>query len=435
MNNKEKTYIRRVADDELEFRLETFSAVLIEGPKWSGKTTTAENKATSVLKLQEEIDDDPSFIDMAEAHPSSLLTGDNPRLLDEWQLVPALRDAVRSDADKRRLPGLYILTGSNSVNEKNIRHSGIGRISRMKMYPMSLAESGESSGKISLRTLFENPGMELDAFESTLSIEELAFAICRGGWPYSLFLNSDKSKLFIAKDYLSGICNVEISTIDGIKRDSVSTRLLLRSYARHISEPASFSSIMADMESRPEIRSDKTLASYIEALEKLFVIEDVPAWCPSIRSKTAIRSSSKREFTDPSIAAAALGINPESLLKDMKTFGFLFENLVCRDLRVYISPLGGSLSYYRDRYGLEADFTVHLDDGRFALIECKTGSRQIDQGAEHLIEIKNLIRKANEKAQQAPLREPDLMIILTAGKYAYKRQDGVYVIPVGLLGP
>ena len=430
-----KTYLKRVADEELEFRLETFSAVQIEGPKWCGKTTTAEMKAGSVLKLQEKVDDDPGFLEMAKSHPVSLLAGENPRLLDEWQLIPSLRDAVRTDADRRRTPGLYILTGSNSVDESKISHSGIGRVTRMKMYPMSLAESEESSGTVSLRSLFENPEKEIDVGESQLSIDQLAFAICRGGWPYSLFLNSDRSKLYIARDYLSGICNTEISTVDGVRRDGTTTRLLLRSYARHISEPATQASILADIESRSVIKSDKTLNEYLVALERLFVIEDVPAWCPAIRSRTAIRSGVKREFTDPSIAAAALGIGPDFLLKDMRTFGFLFECLAARDLRVYSSPLDGTLSYYRHRYGLEVDFTIHLADGRFALVECKLGSHQIDSGAEHLLKVRDLIRKANETKEQALLREPDLMIVLTGGKYAYKRSDGVFVIPIGVLGP
>ena len=430
-----KTYLKRVADEELEFRLETFSAVQIEGPKWCGKTTTAEMKAGSVLKLQEKVDYDPGFLEMAKSHPVSLLAGENPRLLDEWQLIPSLRDAVRTDADRRRTPGLYILTGSSSVDESKISHSGIGRVTRMKMYPMSLAESEESSGTVSLRSLFENPEKEIDVGESQLSIDQLAFAICRGGWPYSLFLNSDRSKLYIARDYLSGICNTEISTVDGVRRYGTTTRLLLRSYARHISEPATQASILADIESRSVIKSDKTLNEYLVALERLFVIEDVPAWCPAIRSRTAIRSGVKREFTDPSIAAAALGIGPDFLLKDMRTFGFLFECLAARDLRVYSSPLDGTLSYYRDRYGLEVDFTIHLADGRFALVECKLGSHQIDSGAEHLLKVRDLIRKANETKEQAPLREPDLMIVLTGGKYAYKRPDGVFVIPIGVLGP
>ncbi len=430
-----KEYLKRIADEELEFRLETFGAVQIDGPKWCGKTTTAEMKAKSVLKLQEKIDEEPGFLEMAKVRSRSLLEGDKPRLLDEWQLVPALRDAVRTDADKRSIPGLYILTGSNSVDESKVKHSGIGRITRMKMYPMSLFESGESSGKASLKSLFENPRQEIATSDSELSIENLAFSLCRGGWPYSLSLQSDKSKLFIAKDYLAGLCNVEISTVDGVKRDAASARLLVRSYARHVSEPATFTSIMEDMESRPVIKSDKTLGEYLGAFEKLYVIEDIPAWCPAIRSKTAIRSGVKREFTDPSIATAALGIGPDALLKDMRTFGFMFENLVARDLKVYSSLINGSLSYYRDRYGLEADFTIHLDDGRFALVECKLGSHQIEQGAAHLIEIRDLIRKANERQSQAPLKEPDLMMVITGGKYAYKREDGVFVIPIGVLGP
>ena len=435
MQMDKSKYRPRLVDKKLDEYLATFGAVCIEGPKWCGKTTTAEMKAGSVLKLQEKVDDDPGFLEMAKSHPVSLLAGENPRLLDEWQLIPSLRDAVRTDADRRRTPGLYILTGSNSVDESKISHSGIGRVTRMKMYPMSLAESEESSGTVSLRSLFENPEKEIDVGESQLSIDQLAFAICRGGWPYSLFLNSDRSKLYIARDYLSGICNTEISTVDGVRRDGTTTRLLLRSYARHISEPATLASILADIESRSVIKSDKTLNEYLVALERLFVIEDVPAWCPAIRSRTAIRSGVKREFTDPSIAAAALGIGPDFLLKDMRTFGFLFECLAARDLRVYSSLLDGTLSYYRDRYGLEVDFTIHLADGRFALVECKLGSHQIDSGAEHLLKVRDLIRKANETKEQAPLREPDLMIVLTGGKYAYKRSDGVFVIPIGVLGP
>ena len=428
-------YMKRIADEALDFRLETFGAVQVEGPKWSGKTTTAERKAKSILKLQEMVDEDASFINMAKSRPSSLLSGLKPRLLDEWQLVPALRDAVRTDVDKNHSPGLYILTGSNSINEEEVKHSGIGRITRMKMYPMALAESGESSGQVSLSSLFNNPDKGIADCISTLSIEELAFSICRGGWPYSLFLNSDKSKLYIAKDYLNGICNIEISTVDGVRRDGQSTRLLLRSYARHVSETATTTTILRDIDTRPVIKSEKTLSEYLTALEKLFVIEDVPAWCPAIRSKTAIRSGVKRGFTDPSIAAAALGIGPEALLKDMRTFGFLFESLVLRDIRAYTQLLDGHIAYYRDRYGIEADYTIHLDDGRFALVECKLGTHQIDQGAENLKKIRDLIRIANEKKSQAPLREPDLMIIITGGKYAYRRDDGIYVIPIGVLGP
>lgn len=430
-----KDYLRRVADDDLDFRLETFGAVQIDGPKWVGKTTSAEMKAASVLKLQEEIDQSPGFLEFAKARPSSLLQGARPRLIDEWQLVPAVRDAVRSEVDREGMPGLFLLTGSNSVDLDKLKHSGIGRISRMRMYPMSLFESGESSGSVSLKSLFADPSQDLAVPESTLSIEELVFAICRGGWPYSLSLRTDRSKLQIAKDYIAGVCAVEMSTVDGVRRDALSARLLLRSYARHVSEPASFTTILADLENRHALKSDKTLASYLLALEKLFIVEDIAAWCPAIRSKTAMRSGVKRELVDPSLACAALGLGPEALLKDMRTLGFMFECLVARDLRVYASPIDGSLSYYRDRYGLESDFVIHLEDGRFALVECKLGSHQIDEGAANLLRIRDLIRTANASAHQAPLREPDLMIVITGGKYAYRREDGVHVIPIGVLGP
>lgn len=427
-----KQYLPRIADKDLSLRMEAFGATLIVGPKWCGKTTTAAQRAKSVLSMQDP-DKKESYIATAKIKPSFLLNGEKPRLLDEWQVAPELWDAVRSFVDKKGEEGLFILTGSNAVDSRKIMHTGIGRISRMKMYPMSLYESLESNGKISLTELFNNPNYDIDGITSELTIEDLIFAACRGGWPSSLSKKSKEAQLYVAGDYLDGICETEISTIDGVNRNPAKTRLLLRSYARNVSTVAKKSVIIADMNSKSESISVSAFDSYVNALERLFVIEDVPAWCPSIRSASAIRSGHKREFVDPSIAVAALGVEPEYFQTDLKTFGFLFENLCARDLKVYSQAQKGDLSYYRDRYGLEADFVLHLKDGRYALIECKLGSLEIEEGAGHLLRLRNLIAEANKNEKQCPLRLPDLMIVLTGGEIAYRREDGVCIIPIGCL--
>lgn len=427
-----KQYLPRIADKDLSLRMEAFGATLIVGPKWCGKTTTAAQRAKSVLSMQDP-DKKESYIATAKIKPSFLLNGEKPRLLDEWQVAPELWDAVRSFVDKKGEEGLFILTGSNAVDSRKIMHTGIGRISRMKMYPMSLYESLESNGKISLTELLNNPNYDIDGITSELTIEDLIFAACRGGWPSSLSKKSKEAQLYVAGDYLDGICETEISTIDGVNRNPAKTRLLLRSYARNVSTVAKKSVIIADMNSKSESISVSAFDSYVNALERLFVIEDVPAWCPSIRSASAIRSGHKREFVDPSIAVAALGVEPEYFQTDLKTFGFLFENLCARDLKVYSQAQKGDLSYYRDRYGLEADFVLHLKDGRYALIECKLGSLEIEEGAGHLLRLRNLIAEANKNEKQCPLRLPDLMIVLTGGEIAYRREDGVCIIPIGCL--
>ena len=312
-------------------------------------------------------------------------------------------------------------------------HSGTGRISRMKMYPMSLFESQESNGRISLKAMFENPGMDIDGITSDLSIEELIFAACRGGWPAALRRKSDAAKLMIAKDYLNNICESDVSTVDGVQRNPVWTDMILRSYARNVSTLAKKTNILKDISANAESMTASTLDSYLNALERLFVIEDIDAWCPAIRSATTIRSGKKREFTDPSIAVAAMGLTPDYLKTDLKTFGFIFECLCIRDLKVYSQALGGRISYYHDRYDLEADAVLHLDNGHYALIEFKLGSREIEEGANHLLEIRQLIQKYNEKESQVPLREPDLMMVITGGEMAYTRKDGVKIVPIGAL--
>lgn len=427
-----KEYLKRIVDEELELRLEAFGATLIVGPKWCGKTTTAGEQAKSTLKMQDP-DMRDGYLATAKAKPSLLLKGDNPRLIDEWQEAPVLWDAVRTAVDERQEEGLFILTGSTSVDDKQIHHTGTGRISRLKMYTMSLYESRESNGKISLKDLFDNSNLDIDGIMSEMTIENLIFAACRGGWPSSLRKKSDAAKLIVAKDYLRNVCESDISTVDGVSRNPMLAELILKSYARNISTLAKRSVIYKDVSANAESISRSTFDSYVTALERLFVIEDIEAWCPAIRSATTIRSGQKREFVDPSIAVAALGLTPEYLEKDLKTFGFIFECMCIRDLKVYSQALNGKVSYYHDRYDLEADAVLHIGDGRYALVEFKLGSAEIEEGAKHLLTIRELVREYNKKEKQVPLREPDLLIVITGGQMAYTREDGVKVIPVACL--
>lgn len=346
-----------------------------------------------------------------------------------------LWDAVRNAVDERRMKGQFILTGSTVVDDKDgdIKHTGTGRISSMEMYPMSLFESLESNGSISLRRMFDEPGYDIDGAMSPLSVEGLIFAACRGGWPASLDEMSDKARVLIAKDYVNVICDEDISRVDGRQRNPVLARLILRSYARNLCTLAKKTMMLSDVTVEMETTAMSTFDDYVQALERLFVIEDIEAWCPAIRSKSMIRTGKKRCFTDPSIAVAAMGASPETLEMDLKTFGFVYECLCMRDLRIYSQALGGRLSYYHDRLGLEADAVLHLDDGRYALIECKLGSGEIENGAEHLLELRRLVREANVANPQHRLREPDLLMVLTGGEMGYTREDGVKVVPIGCL--
>ncbi|MDO4512356.1 MAG: DUF4143 domain-containing protein [Bacteroidales bacterium] len=426
-------YFQRISDAVLRERLEAFGAVLIEGPKWTGKTTTAQQQASSILRLQDP-DKRAENLATAATMPSLLLKGKQPRLIDEWQDAPLLWDAVRIAVDNSGgAPGQYILTGSNTVDRENIFHSGTGRISRMKMYPMSLWESNDSSGEVSLIRLFDDPDYDIDGAAGKLSIPQLINVACRGGWPATLQM-PERAKMLVAADYVNTVCETDISSVDKKQRNSKIAKQILRSYARNISTIAKKTSIIADITASGDISiSTDTFDDYISALEKLFVIQDIDAWCPSIRSKTAIRSMPKRSFTDPSIAVAAMGVNAEALETQLNTFGFIFEQMCARDLRAYTPGFSSHLSYYRDRYGLEADLVLHLDDGRYALVECKLGSREIDDGAKHLLKIKSLISEYNSKEKQVPLREPDLLIVLTGGDMAYTRPDGVKVVPLSAL--
>lgn len=424
-------YIPRICDQELSLKLEAFGAVHIVGPKWCGKTTTAKQFAKSFIEMQDP-DKRDMYLETAKIKPSNLLVGETPRLIDEWQIAPNLWDAVRVSVDRRDEDGLYILTGSNSIDKTAIMHTGTGRIDTLRMYPMSLFESGESNGSVSLSELFKTGKLSSESCISNLSVDDLIFAACRGGWPSSLRRRSKAAQLLVAQSYFESLCKEDISNLDGVQRDETATRLLLRSYARNISTLASNRAVLNDINANFEM-SETTFYEYVKALKKLFVIQDVEAWCPAIRSKSAIQSSDKKEFVDPSLVVAALGVGPDYFNLDLKTFGFIFETLCIRDLKIYSGALGGKVSYYHDRYGLEADAVLHLRDGRYALIEFKLGSADIEEGAKHLLEIERLVAEYNEKETQAKLRAPDLKIVVTGTEYGYQRPDGVFVIPIGTL--
>ncbi|MBQ7159873.1 MAG: ATP-binding protein [Treponema sp.] len=422
-------YRRRIADEILDLKMEAFGAIWIMGPKGCGKTSSGKQKARTIVEFQDEENRDNLLL-IAETSPKKLLIGKKPILFDEWQDAPKLFGTIRKDVDDSGKKGQYILTGS-SANLADTPHTGTLRISRLQMYPMSLFEFGESNGSVSLLELFENPNA-FGGCKSDMTIDDIIFSICRGGWPGTLNISSKKAQLEIGKDLYKQTYSVDISKIDGVKRNPNIAQTVLRSYGRNICTLAEKKTLLADVKSNYDV-SDPTIYDYTSALEKLFIIDDIDAWSPSIRSKTAIRSSKKRNLIDPSIAVAALGLSPEYFNRDFKTLGFLFESLCIRDLKIYTSLYDGKVSYYRDRYGLEADAVLHLNDGRYALIEFKLGQSEIELGAKHLCQIEELIKKYNEPEKQCPLRLPDLKMILTASQYGYKRDDGILVIPIGCL--
>ena len=426
----DENYFPRTADKLLEIKLRAFGAIQIVGPKWCGKTTTAAQYAKSTLQFQKDPDKE-GLIKTASINPSALLEGDKPRLIDEWQDAPAIWDAVRVYCDENPGRGHFILTGS-TAKKVAVSHTGTGRISKLRMYPMSLFESKESNGTVSLKALFDGTQNFASGCVSLLSIEQLIFAACRGGWPGSVTLDDHEAQLLIPGDYFEQIFEEDMFKVDGVKRSKGLMREILRSYARNISTLAKSSSILADVSAATPV-SAKTLEDYISVLEDLFIVEDLPGWCPAIRSASAMRSGKKREFVDPSIAVAALGVSPALLNVDLKTFGFIFECLCIRDLRVYSSAAGGRISYYHDRYGLEADAVLHLADGRYALIEFKLGGKEVEDGAKHLVEIERLIAEHNKGEKQVPIPLPNLKMVITGTKYGYKREDGVYVVPIGCL--
>lgn len=423
-----RIYRERIADKQLELKLKTFGATLITGPKGCGKTTTAKRFAKSVIEFQDE-DKRDGYLAVANSQPSMLLKGETPILFDEWQDAPKIWGAIRKSVDDRQQCGLYILTGSTSQTVET-PHTGTLRISRLKMMPMSLFESGESNGSVSLIELFNNPE-KFKGCRSDLTIEELINAICRGGWPAAVNMENESASFGIAKDLFERTCDEDTSRIDGVNRNPSWVKTLLRSYSRNICTEADTKTIMGDVKATAPI-SDKTFYEYVEALEKLFIIADVDAWSPAIRSRTAIRTGKKKNLIDPSIAVAALGLGPKYFYKDFKTLGFFFESLCIRDMKIYSSAYGGDVSYYRDRYGLEIDIVIHLDDGRYALCEAKLGEDEVDKAADNLNKIESLL-KNNMKNGQSPWSPPTVKIVLTGGEFGYRRDDGVLVIPIGCL--
>ena len=418
-------YKKRIADSILQKKLKAKGAVLIEGPKWCGKTTTAEQISKSILYMANPENKEQNLM-LADINPSLLLKGDVPRLIDEWQLAPKLWDAVRFEVDHRKSEGQFILTGSSVPADKNlITHTGTGRISFLLMRPMSLYESLESNGTVSLADLFASKEV---SGVNNLSLEDIAYLCCRGGWPRSISMEKDIA-LEQAFDYYDAVVNSDISRIDGIKRESIRVKNLMRSYARNIGSQASIETLRNDMINNDSFSLDgDTVFSYINALKKIFVVEDSPAWNPNLRSKTAIRSSDTRYFIDPSIATASLGIGPSDLINDLNTFGLVFENLCVRDLRVYAESMNGSLYHYRDSSSLECDAVIHLRHGDYGLIEIKLGGDMlIEEGASNLIKLK-------DKLDTTKMKKPSFLMILTAtGNYAYKRKDDIYVVPIGCL--
>ncbi|MCF0168734.1 MAG: ATP-binding protein [Bacteroidales bacterium] len=429
---EEKSYRNRIADELLMDKLDAMGAVLIEGAKWCGKTTTAEHAAHSVLYLGD-TDTLQQNLGMLALHPRTLLSGEPPMLIDEWQEAPQLWDAVRFEVDHRDKDGQFILTGSATPDERKmqiIHHTGTGRFAWLKMRPMSLWESGESNGTVSFGSLFA--GLN-DFAEKTPNhkLDDIAFMMARGGWPGALKKRSEKSMLTVAREYYNAVTNSDVSRVDGVRRDKERIRRLMRSYARHQGSQASIATIAGDISTNEaEKLSDNTIADYIGALKKIFVVEDAAAWNPNLRSKTAVRSTDTRYFVDPSIAVAALELGPSDLVNDLNTMGLLFETMAIRDLRVYADALNGMVYHYRDKNGLECDAVMHLFGGSYGLIEIKLGGETlIEEGARSLKALASRIDTTKMKA-------PSFLMVLTAiGPFAYTRQDGVMVVPIGSLKP
>ena len=424
--NEQVSYKERIADQMLREQLEAAGAVLIQGPKWCGKTTTAKQQAKSVLNM-----DHPKmskeYLTMAENDPELLLDGEVPRLLDEWQMAPQLWDTARYVIDQRCKTGQFIFTGSAvPADRSKISHTGTGRFAWLTMRTMSLWESGESNGKISLVDLFA--GQMKSCVAPDPSLEEVAFMLCRGGWPGNLGLKREPA-LRMAANYVKAICESDISRVDDVQRYPDFAMRLLRAYARHQGGQVPVSTLYSDlMANGGNSLTENTISLYLSALKKIFVIEDMPAWNPNLRSKTAIRTSDTRYFVDPSVATAALGLGPKDLMKDLTTYGLLFETMAVRDLRVYADALGGRVYHYRDHNGLECDTVVHLPNGHYGLVEIKLGGETlIEEGATNL-------KKLADKIDTTKMKEPSFLMVLTAvGGYAYRRKDGVMVVPIGCL--
>ncbi|MDR1952957.1 MAG: DUF4143 domain-containing protein [Clostridiales Family XIII bacterium] len=419
----DEKYLSRIADEKLKLMLATSGAVLIVGPKWCGKTRTAEEVSKSILYMQDP-DHAETYKLLADTKPSKLLDGETPRLLDEWQQAPVLWNAVRFAVDKRRTRGQFILTGSVVPPDTKDMHTGTGRISRMTMRTMSLFESGESTGGISLIDLFAGKSNLFD--QNKLSIEQVAHILTRGGWPEAVGEENETYALRMVYNYLDAVANQDMSSVDDARRNPDRVYALMRSIARNISTQANTATLLRDMISNDEGLSDKTINDYIVALKKLYVVEDLPAWSPHLRSKRAIRTTAKRHFTDPSIATAALGADSDKLLSDFKTFGYLFESLCIRDLRIYADALDGSVYHYRDQINFEVDAIIQLRDARWAAIEIKMGAGEIEKAAENLIKFRD-----NIDTDKTPA--PSFLMVLTGTEYAFQMKNGVWVVPLGCL--
>ena len=422
-------YRPRIADKLLENKLKGMGAVLVEGAKWCGKTTTGEQHAASMLYMDNP-KDRTSNIQMVKINPDFLLKGATPRLIDEWQIAPELWDAVRFAVDHRDEDGQFILTGSvtplSDEDDEKIHHSGVGRIARLRMRPMTLWESGDSTGEISLGVLFQGAEDVLGSCDKELY--DIAWLMCRGGWPRAVNQSKDIA-LGRAFDYYDTVVNVDVKEPDKVERNPERVKLLMRSYARNQGAQVSLGAICADMRANDsDTLDDRTVYSYLRALRGIFVIEDTKAWNPNLRSKSAIRTSDTRYFTDPSIAVAALGIGPDDLMNDLNTMGLFFETMCMRDLRVYAQALDGDVYHYRDGDGLECDAVVHLRNGSYGLVEIKLGGDSlIEEGVKSL-------KRLGKKIDTTRMKSPSFMMVLTAvGKYAYRRNDGVWLVPIGCL--
>lgn len=421
-----KKYNNRIVDSILQDKLEAKGAVLIEGPKWCGKTTTASQKAASILHMDNPTEKDQN-LSLVKLNPLRLLKGAVPRLIDEWQIAPTLWDSIRYEVDQRGEMGQFILTGSAvPADTKEMNHSGTGRFSWLMMRTMSLYESKESTGEISLKELFDE-NTNVDG-ENPNNIEKLAFLICRGGWPGAIDLK-EKPALQQAFDYLDGVAKSDINRADEIEKNEERVRRIMRSLARNQGSQTPTTVIANDILANDSSSvNEDTVQTYIKALKKIFVIEDMPAWNPNLRSKSAIRTSDTRYYVDPSIASASLGLGPDDLLNDLNTFGLLFETMCVRDLRIFAESINGSVYHYRDNTGLECDAVIHLRNGKYGLIEIKLGGDDlIEEGAKTLKKLKDCI-------DTTKMNKPSFLMVLTGiGKYAYKREDGVLVIPIGVL--
>lgn len=417
-----KKYLPRIVDDEVENKLSYMGALLIEGCKWCGKSTTAKKHAKSVIEFQNpDKKNDYDFI--RNTKPSLFLEGDKPRLFDEWQMYPVVWDSIRTDVDNTGLKGQYILTGSAKPVEGETMHSGTGRFSRILMRTMSLYESGDSNGRVSLKDIIDGRSI---AATNELSLEDIASVIVRGGWPAALDIN-DNNKYKVAKEYIDSLVREDVNTIDGVERNPSKMNSLIKSLARNVSTTVSNATIIEDVKNEftDEI-SRPTLDDYLNTLEKLFVIENVPATNLNIRSTIPLRTKSKLEFVDPSIAVAALGLSKEDLIRDLNYFGFLFENLCIRDLKVYSQLLGGEITYYRDKSDFEVDVILKLPNGKWGAIEIKLGSGYIEEAAQNLLKFKN-------KIDTEKIKEPSFLVVLSGNNYSYQREDGVYVVSIGSL--